>query len=43
MAHDVHEGLIALAQQHGKMSLDDAEKWIRSLKADGCYQEDVWS
>ncbi|WP_426319793.1 molybdopterin-dependent oxidoreductase [Microbacterium sp. E-13] len=42
MAKDVDATLIAIAQQHGKLSEDAAGEYIRGLAADGRYVRDVY-
>ncbi|MCK6265187.1 assimilatory sulfite reductase (NADPH) flavoprotein subunit [Vibrio sp. ZSDE26] len=42
MAKDVHEALIEVAEQQGKMSRDDAEEFINNLRKEKRYQRDVY-
>jgi NADPH-ferrihemoprotein reductase len=42
MAKDVHRALVALVQQHGKMSGTQAEGWVKRLADSGRYMKDVW-
>ena len=42
MAKDVHEALIHVAEQHGKLSRDDAEEFINELRKAKRYQRDVY-
>lgn len=42
MAKDVDATLIAIAQQHGKLSEDAAAEYVRGLAADGRYARDVY-
>ncbi len=42
MAKDVHEALIIVAEQQGKMSRDDAEEFINELRKAKRYQRDVY-
>ncbi|KAG5462142.1 MAG: hypothetical protein BJ554DRAFT_5561 [Olpidium bornovanus] len=43
MAHDVHATLKSIASTEGGMSAEDAEKWVKDLRAMGRYMEDVWA
>ncbi|MGD8112867.1 assimilatory sulfite reductase (NADPH) flavoprotein subunit [Vibrio sp. TRT 17S01] len=42
MAKDVHEALVIVAEQQGKMSRDDAEEFINELRKAKRYQRDVY-
>jgi sulfite reductase (NADPH) flavoprotein alpha-component len=42
MAKDVHEALIHVVEQHGKLSRDDAEEFINELRKAKRYQRDVY-
>ena len=42
MAHDVHEALIALYQQHGNLTREAAEAELEALKKAKRYQRDVY-
>jgi len=42
MAHDVHEALIALYQQHGNLTREAAEAELETLKKAKRYQRDVY-
>ncbi|MGD8118382.1 assimilatory sulfite reductase (NADPH) flavoprotein subunit [Vibrio sp. Hep-1b-8] len=42
MAKDVHEALVIVAEQQGKMSRDDAEEFINDLRKAKRYQRDVY-
>lgn len=42
MAKDVHEALIHVAEQQGKLSRDDAEEFINELRKAKRYQRDVY-
>ncbi len=42
MAKDVHEALVEVAEQQGKMSRDDAEEFINNLRKAKRYQRDVY-
>ncbi|RHZ63323.1 hypothetical protein Glove_330g11 [Diversispora epigaea] len=43
MARDVNNALIKIAQSCGEMSEEDATAYIKDLRGQGRYQEDVWS
>jgi sulfite reductase (NADPH) flavoprotein alpha-component len=42
MAKDVHDALVIVAEQEGKMSRDDAEQFINDLRKAKRYQRDVY-
>jgi len=42
MASDVHEALIEIVSEHGKLSAEDAAAYIADLKKDKRYQRDVY-
>ncbi|MGF1910118.1 assimilatory sulfite reductase (NADPH) flavoprotein subunit [Vibrio kasasachensis] len=42
MAKDVHEALIEVAQEHGKLSKEQAEEYINNLRKEKRYQRDVY-
>lgn len=42
MAGDVHEALLAIIRQEGKLSDDDAAAYVRDLKQSRRYQRDVY-
>ncbi|NAX20244.1 assimilatory sulfite reductase (NADPH) flavoprotein subunit [Vibrio sp. V39_P1S14PM300] len=42
MAKDVHEALVEVVEQQGKMSRDDAEEFINDLRKAKRYQRDVY-
>ena len=42
MAKDVHEALIAVAQEHGKLNQQQAEEFINNLRKEKRYQRDVY-
>ncbi|MCG9650597.1 assimilatory sulfite reductase (NADPH) flavoprotein subunit [Vibrio brasiliensis] len=42
MAKDVHEALVIVVEQQGKMSRDDAEEFINDLRKAKRYQRDVY-
>ncbi len=42
MAKDVHEALITIGEQEGGKSREDAEAWVKQLKADKQYLRDVY-
>ena len=42
MAHDVHESLIAIVQNHGALTREDAEAYVENLKKSKRYQRDVY-
>ncbi|POF51526.1 assimilatory sulfite reductase (NADPH) flavoprotein subunit, partial [Vibrio vulnificus] len=42
MAKDVHQAFVAVAEQEGKMSRDDAEEFINDLRKAKRYQRDVY-
>jgi sulfite reductase (NADPH) flavoprotein alpha-component len=42
MAKDVHEALIEIAQQHGKLSRQQAEELMNNLRKEKRYQRDVY-
>jgi len=42
MAKDVHEALISIAEKEGVKSREDAEAWVKQLKADKQYLRDVY-
>jgi sulfite reductase (NADPH) flavoprotein alpha-component len=42
MAHDVHEALISIYQQHGSLNREAAEAELESLKKAKRYQRDVY-
>lgn len=43
MARDVNHALTKIAQSCGNMSEDGAAVYVKELRAQGRYQEDVWS
>ncbi|KAI8906113.1 hypothetical protein DFJ77DRAFT_504649 [Powellomyces hirtus] len=44
MAHDVHETLTALALDHGNLDTEErAKTWVKDLKSQSRYLEDVWA
>ena len=42
MAKDVHEALIEIVSEHGKISAEDAAAYVSDLKKDKRYQRDVY-
>jgi sulfite reductase (NADPH) flavoprotein alpha-component len=42
MAHGVHEALITIAGNEGGKTREDAEAWVKQLKADKQYLRDVY-
>ena len=42
MAHDVHEALIAIIQNHGALTRENAEAYVENLKKSKRYQRDVY-
>lgn len=42
MAKDVHEALISIAEKEGGKSREEAEAWVKQLKADKQYLRDVY-
>ncbi|WP_185066965.1 assimilatory sulfite reductase (NADPH) flavoprotein subunit [Vibrio ponticus] len=42
MAKDVHEALVSVAQEHGKLSKEQAEEFINNLRKEKRYQRDVY-
>jgi sulfite reductase (NADPH) flavoprotein alpha-component len=42
MAHDVHEALIAIVENHGALTRDNAEAYVENLKKSKRYQRDVY-
>lgn len=42
MARDVERTLLGIAQRHGRLSLSDAQSWLRGLRRARRYQCDVW-
>ncbi|EGU33102.1 sulfite reductase [NADPH] flavoprotein alpha-component [Vibrio sp. N418] len=42
MAKDVHEALIEVVQEHGKLSKEKAEEFITTLRKEKRYQRDVY-
>lgn len=42
MAKDVHEALIEIVSEHGKLSVEDAAVYVADLKKDKRYQRDVY-
>jgi len=42
MAKDVHQRLVNVMMEYGKLSTEDAEKYISDLKSSGRYLTDVW-
>ncbi len=42
MAHDVHEALIAIVQNHGALTRENAEAYVENLKKTKRYQRDVY-
>ena len=42
MAKDVHETLIGIVAEHGKLPLDEATAYVDQLKKDKRYQRDVY-
>ncbi|CAG8475487.1 5895_t:CDS:2 [Ambispora gerdemannii] len=43
MAHDVNDSLVRIAQKHGSMDEARATAYVKDLRNQGKYQEDVWS
>lgn len=43
MAREVYQEVIEMACEHGKMSKEKATTWVKDLKLNGRYQEDVWA
>lgn len=43
MARDVHQQLLRIIQDYGKMELKDAETFVISMENSFRYQKDVWS
>ena len=42
MAKDVHDTLVEIIQQHGNLSADAAEDYLKSLRSNKRYQKDVY-
>jgi sulfite reductase (NADPH) flavoprotein alpha-component len=42
MAHDVHEALVSIVQNHGALTRDNAEAYVENLKKTKRYQRDVY-
>ncbi len=42
MAHDVHEALVAIVQNHGALTREDSEAYVENLKKSKRYQRDVY-
>jgi sulfite reductase (NADPH) flavoprotein alpha-component len=42
MAPDVHEALISVVSEEGRLSREAAEAYLRSLERDHRYQRDVY-
>jgi len=42
MAHDVHEALIAIVENHGAFTRENAEAYVENLKKSKRYQRDVY-
>ena len=42
MAKDVHEALIEIVSEYGKLSAEDAAAYVAGLKKDKRYQRDVY-
>ena len=42
MAHDVHESLISIVQNHGALTRENAEAYVENLKKSKRYQRDVY-
>ncbi|TMM47947.1 assimilatory sulfite reductase (NADPH) flavoprotein subunit [Colwellia ponticola] len=42
MAKDVHQTLLDIIQDHGKLSLEQAEDYLKSLRSNKRYQKDVY-
>lgn len=43
MSGDVHQTLEQMAQSIGGLNKEQAGKWVKKLRSEGRYQEDVWS
>ena len=43
MARDVHQQLLRIIQDYGKIDLKDAETFVISMENSFRYQKDVWS
>ena len=42
MAKDVHQTLVEVIQEHGKLSAEQAEDYLKSLRSNKRYQKDVY-
>lgn len=42
MAKDVHQTLVDIIQEHGKLSAEQAEDYLKSLRSNKRYQKDVY-
>jgi len=42
MAKDVHQTLVEIIQEHGKLSVEQAEDYLKSLRSNKRYQKDVY-
>ncbi|MDX2368780.1 MAG: assimilatory sulfite reductase (NADPH) flavoprotein subunit [Colwellia sp.] len=42
MAKDVHQTLLEIIQEHGKLSAEQAEDYLKSLRSNKRYQKDVY-
>ena len=43
MARDVHNIVIDICQEHGQMSLTEAQQFVKKLETQRRYSADVWS
>jgi sulfite reductase (NADPH) flavoprotein alpha-component len=42
MAHDVHNALLSIIEQHGGKSSEEAAAYVSALQEQGRYQRDVY-
>ena len=42
MAKDVHHALIEIISEHGKLSSEQAEQYLKDLRSNKRYQKDVY-
>ena len=42
MAKDVHQTLVDIIQEHGKLTAEQAEDYLKSLRSNKRYQKDVY-
>jgi hypothetical protein len=42
MAADVNKALEGIAMEHGGLNISQSQAWMKKLKSQGRYAEDVW-